>query len=145
MKPNKDHRCCKSEGCPPPEPLQPLTDDPLDRYINPTTLAARIQAAFEYNGPPIDPAAHIAIPQGGTLPDRVYHLEDVPDASTRAQFGYGHFRPFEKGVIQRPDGVPWPYTPNMCLIAGGPMGKPARGVWITENYLVCPGCGLDLT
>jgi hypothetical protein len=141
MHPNKDHRCCKSEGCPPPEPIQPPTD--LSALYDPATLRARIQAAFEYNGPPVDPAMHVSVPNG--LNNRVYHLEDVPDASTRAQFGYGHFQPFQREALPSPDGLPWPYTPNMCLIAGGPQGKAARGVWITPEHLVCPGCGLDLT
>lgn len=74
-----------------------------------------------------------------------YHLEDLPTAHLRAMHGYGHFRPFHSPVIARPDNKPWPYTPNMCLVAGGALGQTPLGVWIDDQHLVCPGCGLDCT
>lgn len=71
-----------------------------------------------------------------------FHLEDVPSIRLRAAFGYGHFPGDVKHRehLIRPDELPWPYTPSTCLV---PEGK--VGVWVDEEHLACPGCGLDFT
>jgi hypothetical protein len=67
-------------------------------------------------------------------------IEDLPTADLRASLGYGHYKPFHRPIIQRTDNKPWPYTPNMCLIATN-----HKGVWVDPEHLACPGCGLDMT
>jgi hypothetical protein len=114
----------------------PIVDTRLE------TLQARIDAGIEYNGGPIDPQGIVQLTDGET---RNYYIENLPTAELRALSGYGHFQPFQCPVIYRPDGVAWAYTPNMCLVAGGAKGKAPSGVWIDEEHLVCPGCGLDCT
>lgn len=123
-----DHRCCKTQGCPPKVQLSSPSVD-----YRPETLQLRIDKAMELNRP-INPTQLIS------YDGKVYKIEDLPTADLRALAGYGHFQPFRREVIYRPDGVEWPYTPNMCLIASG-----GRGVWIDPETLVCPGCGLDFT
>lgn len=45
-----------------------------------------------------------------------------------------------RGVINIP-GRTWDYTPATC-----PLDDAARGEWVLDDqFLVCPGCGLDCT
>lgn len=70
---------------------------------------------------------------------------DLPGSDHQAMMGYGHF-PGVLGVpLPRPDGVEWAYTPETCQVSSGKQGVTPLGVWIDEEHLVCPGCGLDLT
>lgn len=71
-----------------------------------------------------------------------FHIEDVPSIALRASFGYGHYS-FDikrREHLKRPDKLPWPYTPSTCLTPNGHIG-----VWVDEEHLACPGCGLDFT
>lgn len=108
-------------------PESPILDFSLE------TLQARIDKLLQAQ-PPIDPKTTTDY-RGDEIA-----IEDLPTPELRASFGYGHFQPFNRNVIHRPDGVLWPYTPNMCLVAD--IGK---GVWLDEDHLACPGCGLDFT
>lgn len=109
--------------------------DDIDTRLE--TLQARIDRAIELNGT-TDPKALVQSLEGETA--EVYAIEDLPSPSLRAMMGYGHDEPFKRAVIHRPDGVPWPYTPSMCLVSGG-----ITGVWVDAEHLTCPGCGLDFT
>jgi hypothetical protein len=82
------------------------------------TLQDRIDEILRFN-PPINPQATTQY-NGET-----YTIENLPSADLRAMMGYGHINPFQRGVIERPDKIQWPYTPNMCLVASN-----SRGVWI---------------
>lgn len=64
---------------------------------------------------------------------------DLPSATTRAEFGYGHFPAhiIDRGVAP---GV-WPFTPDTCELADDPYG-----IWVeNDTILACQGCGLDCT
>lgn len=98
------------------------------------TLQARIDEAMSKKAP-VDPERII---EHNGVPTK---LEDLPTASDRAMFGYGHFQPFSRPVNERPDGVNWPYTPNMCLVAD----QHTNWVWVDSEHLSCPGCGIDGT
>lgn len=98
----------------------------------PEELQGYIDAAIQTS--PVDPRAII------TYNGESMAIEDVPSSEIRASLGYGHFGPFSRPVIERTDGKNWPYTPNMCLLAGN-----IRGVWVDPEHLACPGCGLDMT
>jgi hypothetical protein len=106
--------------------------------MNTSDLQAQIDKALE-SRTLIDPQN--IVEYNGQL----YKIEDLPEAGLRASFGYGHFTPFLRPCIDRPDGKPWPYTPNMCLVASGALGQTPLGVWIDDQHLCCPGCGLDCT
>jgi hypothetical protein len=97
------------------------------------TLPARIEAAISLNTP-VNPG-EIIIYNG--VPTAI---EDLPTANLRALAGYGHPEPFHRPVIELPEGIEWAYTPNMCLVASG-----HRGVWVDNEHLACPGCGMDFT
>ena len=64
-------------------------------------------------------------------------VRDIPGASTRALWGYGHgntTRPVLPGT--------WPHTPDTCEQADDPDAV----AWINAGQtLVCTGCGLDCT
>lgn len=111
---------------------------PLD--FRPETLRARVDAAMAYNSP-IDPETvvlHNNVP---------YRILDLPHRGLQVQHGYGHWTNDidRRPQLTRPDGVPWAYTPETCCIAAGPPARPARGVWIDDQHLACPGCGVDFT
>lgn len=70
-------------------------------------------------------------------------IKDIPSAQTRAMLGYGHLPEPGRDVIANPNGEPWAYRPENCLRA-----DETRWTWITvggEEFLVCPGCGVDGT
>jgi hypothetical protein len=98
----------------------------------PEELQDYIDAAITIE--PIDPQAPV------TYNGVSFTIEDLPTSGLRAMFGYGHPAPFSRAVILRTDGKQWPYTPNMCLLAGNP-----KGIWVDPQHLACPGCGLDMT
>lgn len=118
-----------------PEPFVQAVSD-RDKYPfvapKPEELQGYIDAAIQTS--PVDPRAVIRY-NGESMA-----IEDVPSSEIRASLGYGHYGPFSRPVIKRTDGKSWPYTPNMCLLAGN-----IRGVWVDPQHLACPGCGLDMT
>lgn len=66
-------------------------------------------------------------------------IRDIPDQTTRAFYGYGHF-PDELKNRQIHPGIGL-YDSDVCRDADN-----IKGVWINygEN-LVCQGCGMDFT
>lgn len=68
-------------------------------------------------------------------------IKDIPLASDRHLFGFGHYSVPGREVITSEDGTPWPYEPDTC-----PRADETQWTWIHNGtYLVCPGCGTDGT
>lgn len=74
------------------------------------------------------------------VPTRV---RDLP-VPVRYWYGYGHVPERGREAVPHPErdtGGAWRYPPDEC-----PIADRTRGVWIRdEQFLVCPGCGMDYT
>lgn len=101
-----------------------------------TTLPLRVTRAIELNQP-VDP--YKLILHNG----RATRIVDLPTADLRALSGLGH----QPSDIRQRDIIPWPlqegkwlWKPWECRVSDG-----FRGVWVDDQHLACPGCGMDFT
>ena len=125
-----DHRCCKTRGCP---GLAQFASPSGDYRIE--TLYIRINRALELNVP-MDPYKLLMY---NGQPTRIMNL---PTQDLRALSGYGHQESDirQRSIVPLPDGFRWQWKPQECRVADG-----FRGVWVDEEHLACPGCGMDFT